>query len=85
MKSYSLKDYNGDIYWFSKEPICFINSWQVQFKDGDIVYYEAYLHREDGPAIEWTDGDKEWWWHGKFVDVDSREEFEQWKRFRNFR
>ena len=23
------------------------------------------LHREDGPAIEWTDGTKAWWLNGK--------------------
>jgi hypothetical protein len=23
------------------------------------------LHREDGPAIEWDDGSKEWWVNGK--------------------
>jgi hypothetical protein len=22
------------------------------------------LHREDGPAIEWGNGRKEWWWQG---------------------
>ena len=25
------------------------------------------FHREDGPAIEWTDGEKEWWFNGKEV------------------
>ena len=25
------------------------------------------LHREDGPAIEYDDGDKEWWLNGKQV------------------
>jgi len=24
------------------------------------------LHREDGPAIEYTGGDKEWWLNGKY-------------------
>jgi hypothetical protein len=23
------------------------------------------LHREDGPAVEWADGDKSWWLNGK--------------------
>jgi hypothetical protein len=22
-------------------------------------------HREDGPAVEWTDGSKQWWIHGE--------------------
>ena len=25
----------------------------------------GHLHREDGAAIEWDDGAKEWWVHGK--------------------
>jgi hypothetical protein len=23
------------------------------------------LHREDGPAVEWADGRREWWLHGE--------------------
>ena len=23
------------------------------------------LHREDGPAIEWADGEKQWWVNGE--------------------
>ena len=35
--------------------------------DGSIVWLDAHakLHREDGPAIENINGDKEWWIHGK--------------------
>lgn len=32
-----------------------IVSW---YKDGE-------KHREDGPAVEWSDGDREWWLNGK--------------------
>ena len=28
-------------------------------------YLNGKLHREDGPAVEWSDGDKEWWLNGK--------------------
>jgi len=29
-------------------------------------YWNGYLvHREDGPAVEWCDGDKEWFLEGK--------------------
>ena len=29
-------------------------------------YYRNNLpHREDGPAVEWYNGDKEWWINGK--------------------
>ena len=32
-----------------------------------IVYYNEYKlqHNEKGPAVEWYDGDKEWWINGK--------------------
>ena len=28
------------------------------------------LHREDGPAVEWTNGSKEWWLNGKLHRED---------------
>jgi hypothetical protein len=28
-------------------------------------YLNDLLHREDGPAKEWRNGDKEWWINGK--------------------
>ena len=37
-------------------------------KDGDKFYYSdkkmTRFHREDGPAIEWSDGSKHWWVNG---------------------
>jgi hypothetical protein len=36
------------------------------YKDGTSKYYwNGRLHREDGPAIEWSHGTKEWYLHGK--------------------
>ena len=36
---------------------------------GSKFYYKdkamKVRHREDGPAIEWSNGDKEWWLNGK--------------------
>jgi hypothetical protein len=38
-------------------------------KNGEKRYYKdeemTILHREDGPAIEWADGDKYWYINGK--------------------
>jgi hypothetical protein len=31
---------------------------------------ESNLHREDGPAIEYDDGSKEWYQHGKLHRLD---------------
>ena len=30
-------------------------------------YLDGNLHRTDGPAVEWADGDKEWWLDDKLV------------------
>lgn len=40
-------------------------------KPNRMIGYRIWLndqgrtHREEGPAIEWDDGSKEWWEHGK--------------------
>ena len=41
-----------------EEPHC--KSW----------YKNYYLHREGGPALEWTNGDKSWYQHGKLHRED---------------
>jgi hypothetical protein len=28
-------------------------------------YLNGQLHREDGPAVIWADGGKEWWYNGE--------------------
>ncbi|MDY6049225.1 MAG: hypothetical protein SPI77_01425 [Corynebacterium sp.] len=40
--------------------------------DGTIVYRDenGELHREDGPAIEYDDGYKEYWHHGVEIPED---------------
>ena len=41
---------------------------------GNKRYYSdrdmTIIHREDGPAIEWSDGSKEWWLNGEFHRED---------------
>ena len=41
-------------------------------KFGTITYYNdnENLHREDGPAIIWDNGDKEWYVNGKCHRID---------------
>ena len=43
-------------------------------EDGDKLYYSdremTVLHREDGPAVEYEDGYKEWWLNGKLHRED---------------
>jgi hypothetical protein len=32
------------------------------------------FHREDGPAVQYIDGQQDWWWHGKeFAPPDGLE------------
>jgi hypothetical protein len=38
-------------------------------------YLNGELHREDGPAIKWSDGYKEWYYHGKRIDCKDNQEF----------
>jgi hypothetical protein len=35
--------------------------------DGKYWSLNDKFHREDGPAIEWNDGEKEWWFNGQEV------------------
>ena len=40
--------------------------------DGNKFWYneQGKLHRVDGPAIKWWNGDKAWWSHGKLHRED---------------
>jgi len=42
------------------------------------------IHREDGPAIEYPDGRKEWWIKGQILEVSSQEEFERYMKLKSF-
>tara|TARA_R110000868_G_scaffold75946_3_gene218780 strand:+ start:5775 stop:6035 length:261 start_codon:yes stop_codon:yes gene_type:complete len=42
------------------KPICTINNYGSKF-----WYLNDSLHREDGPACEWSDGDNYWYINGK--------------------
>ena len=35
------------------------------------------LHRENGPAREYSDGRKDWYYQGKYIDCSSQKQFEQ--------
>ena len=44
------------------------------YKDGTVSeggrHYNKVLHREDGPAVEWADGDKSWYVDGRIHRTD---------------
>ena len=47
-------------------------------------YLEDKRHRADGPAIEYADGDKRWWFCGEELKCSSQEEFERLMRLKAF-
>ena len=49
----------------NQKPICKVNG------DGTKQWYlNGKLHREDGPAIEYVDGDKYWFLKNKFYGLE---------------
>ena len=36
----------------------------MTYLDSETWYLNGKLHREDGPAVERSNGDKEWWLNG---------------------
>ena len=50
--------YQGKIYYPYLNSSC--NAW---YKDG-------FLHKEDGPAIKWNNGDEEWFIYGKLHQLE---------------
>lgn len=53
--------------------------------NGDKCYYVNCLpHRLDGPAMEFSDGVKRWYFMGHAAPVKSQEEFESWLKVRAF-
>ena len=47
------------------KTICIINSFGTKR-----WYLNSKCHREDGPAVEYTNGHKEWWLNDKLHRVD---------------
>lgn len=47
------------------KPICKTDKY-----GNKLWYLEGILHREDGPAVEYTTGDKTWYFNGKCHRVD---------------
>jgi hypothetical protein len=47
-------------------------------------FLKGEYHREDGPAIEWANGNKSWYLNGEFISCKTQEEFERLMRLRSF-
>ena len=51
-------------------------------KENDIAYYlNGKFHRENGPAIEYSDGGKSWYLNGIICGFDDDYTNESWIRF----
>jgi hypothetical protein len=46
-------------------------------EDGKNHYKNGKRHRLNGPAIEWSNGDKSWYYEGRFITEKSQEDFER--------
>lgn len=77
-------------------PIVIAMDWtewnSLDMKDGIFInpandkfwYKNESFHREDGAAIEYSDGTKSWYYEGNYLNVSSQEEFEQWLKYKTF-
>ena len=49
-------------------------TWRRVNSDGDVLYTTTKngsdYHRLDGPAVEWSDGSKQWWINNKLHRLD---------------
>lgn len=45
-----------------------IGHWFEEEGTVKVWYLNGQLHRENGPAVEYTDGDKSWWIDGYCID-----------------
>lgn len=63
----------------SYREIC-VGGYEVRISS--LYGYKAYykknkVHRLGGPAVEWENGNVEWYFEGSYVDCDSQEDFER--------
>ena len=56
-----------------------MKSKYVTFANGDKIWIKENwkFHREDGPAVEYSNGLKYWYYHDQYIDCQSQEEFER--------
>jgi hypothetical protein len=49
----------------SDQPTCVVDKFGIK-----TWKLNGQCHREDGPAVEYANGEKHWYWHGKFHRED---------------
>jgi hypothetical protein len=61
--------YNKSIYYEDKKQTSLCNGSYKEHM-GTFHYKDGIFHRVDGPAIEYSGGEKEWWLYGERHRVD---------------
>lgn len=65
----------------SDSEIIKMSAQNVIQKDNE---FHQFLHRLDGPAAEYTNGDKKWWYEGEEIKCSSQQEFEKLLKLKAF-
>jgi len=75
------KIYNSDYTKYT----CDDGSYKIKWSDGTISFSDKNnnYHRLDGPAIT-SFGKNYWWYHGRFINCKTQEEFERLIRLKAF-
>ena len=57
----------------------------IEYADGNKEWWlNGFLHRESGPALEFANGKKYWCFNDEYLPVETKEEFEKYKKFKHF-
>ena len=56
------------------------NGLFVDYLGNENWYFDNWLHREDGPAVVFVDGRKEWWYTGIFAGSGDKPDPTLWTR-----
>lgn len=73
-------------YWYFNGKLHRVGGPAIEWFCGSKWWYlNGQRHREDGPAIEDANGYKGWYYQDQYVDCESQEEFEFWKKSLKFK
>ena len=69
---------NGDQIWFANDRYHRLNGPAFKCDFCKCWYKNGIPNRVGGPTIEWSDGKKDWYHQGKWVNCYSQKEFERY-------
>tara|TARA_B110000503_G_C7114828_1_gene399881 strand:+ start:944 stop:1201 length:258 start_codon:yes stop_codon:yes gene_type:complete len=74
--SYSVVDGFGDKCYFENSIYQSLdNKVMAHSKTYSVLWLTGVRHRDDGPAVEYANGNKEWYYHGKHISCKDNQEF----------